>query len=467
MGPGAIVVPGPRGRGGEGPGPAAGVVSRGVRILRGRRLIAALWVIALLALRAPLAAAHEFTLDAVVNAFVKVEADRAHAVVRAPLYLFKAVRFPVKGAEIDVGESGDALRRAGLALQQGFVLLEDGQPLKADGVAARLSLPSDRSFESYEAAVEHVARALEAGTAIVVDQGYVDVHLTYPVARPGGVFSVRTALAPELGDYLKLTLRYLPAEGRDRALVVRGGAGTVELNPSRWDAGSGFLGLGIAHIAGGVDHLLFLLCLVIPLRGLRPLLAVITGFTVAHSFTLVGAAFGLAPRGAWFPPLVETGIAATIVYTALENIVGVSVPRRVLLGTLFGLVHGFAFSAALAEELQFAGSHLLVALLAFNVGIEIGQLVALAVMLPLLALLTRHVLRGRVGTIILSALVAHVAWHWMEERWDELAKVRWPVLDAASLLQLAAWAGGLLLVAGLVFSAASRLRLEAPAPARP
>ena len=92
-----------------------------------------------------------------------------------------------------------------------------------------------------------------------------------------------------------------------------------ELVPRR----SGFVRLGIEHILSGSDHLLFLLCLVVPLRGWRALLAVVTVFTLAHSLTLLGSAFGLAPRGAWFPPFVETPIAASIVYMALENIVGV------------------------------------------------------------------------------------------------------------------------------------------------
>ena len=139
-------------------------------------------------------------------------------------------------------------------------------------------------------------------------------------------------------------------------------------------AASAFTGLGIAHILTGYDHLLFLLCLVIPLRGWRQILSVITVFTAAHSFTLLGSAFNLAPSGTWFPPFVETAIAASIVYMALENIMGVNLERRVLITGLFGLVHGFGFSYGLQENFQFAGTHLLVSLFAFNVGIELGQI---------------------------------------------------------------------------------------------
>ena len=158
-------------------------------------------------------------------------------------------------------------------------------------------------------------------------------------------------------------------------------------------------------------------------------------------------------------------IALSIVYMAIENIVGIDVRRRVLLTMLFGLVHGFGFAYGLQQELQFAGSHLIVSLFAFNVGIELGQIMVLAVMLPLLALITRHVLTGRVGAIILSAILAHAGWHWMGERWDALANVRWPSPDMASLLALMFWTAGLAVAAGAVVAAVRRLSLE-PAPLR-
>jgi hydrogenase/urease accessory protein HupE len=207
--------------------------------------------------------------------------------------------------------------------------------------------------------------------------------------------------------------------------------------------------LGIAHILTGPDHLLFLLCLVIPFATLRQVIPIITAFTVAHSFTLIGSAFGLAPSGVWFPPFVETAIAASIVYMALENIVGVSLQRRWVMTALFGLVHGFGFSYGLKENLQFAGRHLLVSLFSFNVGIEIGQVVVLAVMLPALTLFRRR-LPGRVGPIILSALVAHTGWHWMIERGNTLWNSEWPRLNAESLTVLARWIAGLLLAIGAV-----------------
>ena len=111
---------------------------------------------------------------------------------------------------------------------------------------------------------------------------------------------------------------------------------------------------------------------------------------------------------------------------ALENIVVTDLRYRWLITGLFGLMHGFGFSYGLAQNLQFAGSHLLVSLLSFNIGIEIGQILMLLVALPALALLFRYALTGRAVVVILSAVAAHTGWHWMTERADVLWKVQWP-----------------------------------------
>jgi hypothetical protein len=212
--------------------------------------------------------------------------------------------------------------------------------------------------------------------------------------------------------------------------------------------------MGFLHILDGTDHLLFLLCLVIPFRRLRPLFLLVTAFTVAHSCTLIASAYNLGPDALWFPPLIETLIAASIVYTALENIAGGAVAqRRWMIAFGFGLVHGFGFSFALRETLQFAGSHLLTSLLAFNVGVELGQLLVLALLVPMLELLFRYVVAERMGTIILSALVAHTGWHWMTDRWDHLRQfpLQWPALSTAVLAGMMRWAALILLLAGTLW----------------
>jgi hypothetical protein len=193
---------------------------------------------------------------------------------------------------------------------------------------------------------------------------------------------------------------------------------------------------------------------------------VVTAFTVAHSITLIASAYDLAPDALWFPPLIETLIAMSIFYMALENIVSPMLTRRWLITFAFGLVHGFGFSFALRETLQFAGSHLLTSLLSFNVGVELGQLLVLALLIPALNVLFRFVVAERVGTVILSAIVAHTAWHWMIERGERLRQyhIEWPALTPALLASGMRWLMLAVIVAAALwaFRVASRSTLRWP-----
>ena len=186
----------------------------------------------------------------------------------------------------------------------------------------------------------------------------------------------------------------------------------------------------------------------IPFRRIVPLAVIVTGFTVAHSITLIASAFGLGPDALWFPPLIETLIAISILYVALENIIGAKVERRWVIAFMLGLVHGFAFSFQLKQELQFAGEHLLTALFAFNAGVEVGQLLVLVLVVPVLNALFR-IVPERMGTIIVSAFVIHTAWHWLTERGEQLMRFPLPTLDAAALASLTRWAFVLVAVVAL------------------
>src|SRR5262249_1533780 len=139
-----------------------------------------------------------------------------------------------------------------------------------------------------------------------------------------------------------------------------------------------------------------------------------------------------------------------IVYMALENIVAASLRRRWIITFAFGLVHGFGFSFALRQRLQFAGSHLLLSLLSFNVGVEIGQLLVLVGILVGFSVLFRFAVRERIGTVLPSALVAHTGWHWMIERAGPLSQVEWPVPTITGAVR---WLTAIVLAAFLVWLA--------------
>jgi uncharacterized membrane-anchored protein YitT (DUF2179 family) len=126
----------------------------------------------------------------------------------------------------------------------------------------------------------------------------------------------------------------------------------------------------------------------------------------------------------------------------------------------FGLVHGFGFSFALRESLQFGGSHLLASLLSFNIGVELGQVLVLCLLIPILNALFRFVVAERTGTIIVSALVAHAGWHWMVERWQNFRQFRltWPAFDSASMSTALQWTMWLVIVGGAAWFVRRRAR---------
>jgi hypothetical protein len=294
----------------------------------------------------------------------------------------------------------------------------------------------------------------------------LDAWLEYPIRSDQSRFAIDPGLRT-LALRVTIALRLATPDGRIRAFELHDDPGIVRLDPRWHQAAARFVASGFEHILGGIDHLLFLLCLVIPLRRVRTLVLVVTSFTVAHSVTLFASAYDIAPGGLWFPPLVETLIAMSIVYMAIENIVGAQIGRRWIITFAFGLVHGFGFSFALRDSLQFAGSHLLLSLLSFNIGVELGQLLVLAVIVPSLNLGFRYVVTERMGTIILSIAVAHTAWHWMTERGAQLLEFPLPAVDAVLLLWIVRVAIVLVAGAALVWAvrAVGKAKAERSGPA--
>jgi hypothetical protein len=408
------------------------------------------------------ASAHDVPDEIVLHGFVKPEGDRLHFLVRVPLAMLLSMNLPKRGpGYLDLPQIEERLQASAAATAKEIVLYENGVRLTPDRTAARISQPSDRSFESYESALASIAGPrLPDKTDVFWNQGYFDAHLEYPIGSARSDFSLDMRLAPGLRGRLKLVVRFLPPDGATRAYELHGGAGHVTLDPRWHQAAATFVKSGFRHILNGVDHLLFLLCLVMPFRRLSwALVGVVTSFTIAHSITLLGAAYGLAPPGAWFAPLVEALIAASIIYMALENVLRPNLRWRWLVTGLFGLVHGFGFSFLLQSQLQFAGDHLLLSLLAFNAGIELGQLLFIVAAIPVLSLLLEKArLSERLVTAVISAFVAHTAWHWLAERWDTLTKVEWPQIDAASLGMSIVLAAALGILAWAVLSRPAVLR---------
>jgi hypothetical protein len=390
-------------------------------------------------------AAHDLPTDVLVQAFVKPEGQRLRLALRVPLVAMGDVDYPTRGPNglVDLARVDRALQDAvALWIVPGVVMYENDWPLgQPRVVAARVSLPSDRSFASYEQALAHIGGLpIPPDVELYWNQAMLDVVLDYDIRSEASAFAIQPLFA-RLGVHVATALRFLPPGGAVRAFEFRGDPGRFRLDPRWHQAAFRFVQLGFAHILEGADHLLFLFCLVIPLRRLRQVIPVVTAFAVAHSITLLASAFGVTPAALWFPPLIETLIALSIVYMAIENVLAPRFDHRWVMAFLFGLVHGFGFAFALRESLQFAGLHLVTSLLSFNVGVEIGQVLVVALLIPPMNFVFRHARSERVGTIVLSAVVAHTAWHWMTDRGSDLRQFRfeWPNVDAAFAVGAVDW----------------------------
>ncbi|MDX1490094.1 MAG: HupE/UreJ family protein [Pseudohongiellaceae bacterium] len=400
----------------------------------------------LVALPSSQVSADDIPLSVAVQAFVAPEGDTLSVLMRVPMDALGEIDFPKEGVpgSLIFSEADPTLRTAVSAyILSNFHLFEEGELLQDYEVArVRVSLPSNRSFVDYQQALANIEQPrLDDSVNMYWRQGLLDVLIRYPIRSENSRFAVDPRLGG-LGVETNTVIRYILPSGAERPFTFIGNPGQVSLDPSWFQAAWRFIVLGFDHILEGKDHLLFLFCLLIPLRNIRALVPVVTAFTVAHSITLMSSLFGVVPSVLWFPPLIETLIALSIVYMAFENIIGFSQEHRWLVTFGFGLVHGFGFSFLLTESMQFAGTHLVTSLLAFNIGVEIGQLLVIIIAVPALALVFKHFVAEKIGVIIMSAIVAHSAWHWMAERWETLMAydIAFPELNRAFYSGLVGWA---------------------------
>jgi hydrogenase/urease accessory protein HupE len=272
-------------------------------------------------------------------------------------------------------------------------------------LAMNLRLPAD-------------ARDLSPRNAVLVGGAYVE---RWQIERTGGLVGqaiVIEGLATGVSDVIARVER---SDGTTQ--VERLGAGrlsfVVEPPQSALRTAWTYLKLGVEHILGGVDHLLFVLALLLIVRDIKRIVATVTAFTVAHSLTLVAATMGWVHVAG---PPVEACIALSIVFVAAEIIrgqrghPGLTARAPWIVAFSFGLLHGFGFAGALAE-VGLPQSAIPVALLCFNLGVEIGQLMFVASVLILIALWKRLPLKLPAWAPTLAPYaIGGVAMFWVFER---------------------------------------------------
>jgi hypothetical protein len=406
--------------------------------------------------------AHDSPADVTIQTYVKAEGQILHLLARVPLASIRDVEWPLASDDVlDASRASETLTAAATRAlgNEVRVFAGDAALPPAHLASVRATPADDKSFETYERASALFGANAATPSGVHISTGFLDAQFDFPLPSADARISIDPRWGPKLGNKPVTVIRLMLPDGAVRPFDLEGSPGVVQLDPSWTQAALRFVKLGFEHILSGTDHLLFLFALVVPFRKPRHLLVVITAFTVAHSITLIASAYDFAPQSGWFPPIVETLIAASIVYMTLENMVGIDLRRRWLVTFGFGLVHGFGFSFALKQTLQLAGAHLLTSLLSFNVGVELGQLMVLAIIVPVLAIVFAFV-PERMGVIFLSALVAHTGWHWLLDRASILRRYRfqWPDSVPQLIVSGPAVFLGLLLASWLLITLLTRAR---------
>ena len=241
------------------------------------------------------------------------------------------------------------------------------------------------------------------------------------VTRPGGLAGQALGIDGIAEGVTDVIVRIERADGTSQVerLLPQRPEFTVQAASGPLQVARAYLVLGGRHILGGVDHLLFVLALLLIVRGGRRIVATITAFMLAHSITLVAATLGWVRVPG---PPVEALIALSIVFVAAEVVHGLrgkpgfTARAPWVVAFSFGLLHGFGFAGALAE-VGLPPQAIPVALFMFNVGVEIGQLIFVAAMLAAGALLARIPWRAPPWARLLPAYtIGTVAMFWVVER---------------------------------------------------
>jgi hypothetical protein len=337
---------------------------------------------------------------------------------------------------IDVKQLKDSTDGLALLAMQGINLTVDGKIVNPEVERVNLyQLGTQPDF----ATLDEARKSFQGGQVfdafeqdVYVGDTTIDVLLRYTTQSAVYKYAISSNLDPGLPDQdetANLVLDYSPGGiqvFRARGLLHE----PVVVTRSAFDAVMTFIKEGVKHILEGLDHVLFVICLVLGAMHFGPLLWRVTGFTIGHSITLSLGFFGFVPTGAWFVPAVETGIALSIIYVAIVAIVPDLKPsfnqkknEWIVVGVtgLIGLLHGLGFSFVLQHILQVTSPNIWQSLLAFNLGVEIGQVLIVIASVSVFYLISLLGARAtKINRFIVAGVCASIASYWVIERGNNI-----------------------------------------------
>lgn len=407
----------------------------------------------LLALLLPIAAlAHDVPDDVTLRAFFKPSGQTMQVLVRIPLNCLIDFLFPINddgflempAANKMAPDAAEVWVSNLLNIYEGDRLLPHPQIMKT-----MLSRSSDASFNTYAGALAHVNGPALPDTALLTwDRGVMDVLLEAPISSDRADFRLQPRFG-RLGVRVTNYIGFLPPGGGERDFVYEGDPETYRLDPAVTPSAGHFFSLGFRHLLekSEADHLLLLVCLALLFRTAGTLVPFVLTFSVAHSAVLLSSALLPGQGPLWMPRIAGTLMALFILYAGLECAVPVT-PRRfrplVAIGS--GMAFGAGFWIFLDPLIQYGGAHRVVSAISFNLGIEAGQLAALIMLSPAIAIFFKYASKDplvqRMWTVVFAGFAAHLAWHRMTSRAFLLSDIpaTWPTgaVWAAILIALAA-----------------------------
>ena len=303
------------------------------------------------------------------------------------------------------------------------VEMHNGPQLDADGDSAVSAAELDQSLDVLTAAIlDHYRLSLPGGEPVAPERtGYdyssgavVSLELLYQFDADATDLRIASTLDVITQDDHRHLLQI--GEGSDaRQTVLSRDYPGIDVDYTMgiplWVTMSEFMVLGIEHIFTGYDHLAFLLALLVAASRIGDVVRIVTAFTIGHIVTLALATLDVVVLPS---RLIESMIALSIAYVAVENFLGRRLVHRWVITFLFGLVHGFGFSNIL-RELGLASTRLATSLFSFNIGVELGQLAFVAIVFPAILYAARTRYKEAVMTTA-SVIVMSLGFYWFIQR---------------------------------------------------
>jgi hypothetical protein len=397
--------------------------------------------------------AHEVPAQLTASLYVKPDQGTLRLLIRVPLHGLMGSGMPKEGiGYLSLATIRPSLERTARQLEQAIDVYENGTRLEPARIAAaRISLPFDTSFASYDE-----ARALLAGPPLPVDtqvywlQGNFDAQFDYPIRSDGSTFSIYphlTNLAPEVTT----SLGFVAPDHRVQSYVYVGDAGRLWLDPQWYRVVPIFGRSGFLEAIRTYELWLFLLCLAIPWKRGQPLSRSIAVLACAFIITGLVVAYGPDATGVWLLPVVKTALGALIAYAALENIISGRRTRRWQTALALGVVMGLGYSIAFRQLAQFGGSHQLISLLSFNLGAVLGTALVLTAVGLGLAALYKFLRREKLRAFVMSLLLLNVGWTVFLSRAIQLPTVQWPLLSPGNMANATSWMLVIVVAAGCLW----------------